>query len=136
MLWTHKIRVRYGECDQMGFVHHSVYALYFEEARTEILRQIGLIYREMEEEGIIMPVRSMVLNFKKAAKYDDLLEINIKVAKYTGIRVLFEYEVYNQNGTFLCDGNTELFFVAKNTMKPMMLPAIYSSKLIKDAKIL
>ena len=79
MEWTHKIRVRYGECDRMGFVHHSVYALYFEEARTEILRNAGITYKEMEDEGLIMPVRSMGMTFKKAAKYDDLLEIHVRI---------------------------------------------------------
>ncbi len=125
MEWTHSIRVRYGECDQMGFVHHSVYALYFEEARTEILRNRGLTYKEMEDDGLIMPVRGMSITFKKAAKYDDLLRIRVFIEGEIQVRANFHYEVYNQDNILLCTGITEMFFVNKNTMRPMKLPEKY-----------
>lgn len=63
----------------MGFVHHSVYAMYFEEARTEGLRALGIRYKELEDNGIIMPVRSMNIQFKRAAVYDDLLTIKTRL---------------------------------------------------------
>lgn len=119
---SHKIRVRYGECDSMGFVHHSVYALYFEEARTEIMRKMGLSYKELEDQGILMPVRNMSCTFKKAAIYDDILEISVQLAEISGIRCRFEYETRNQHGELLNTGNTELFFVQKGNMRPMKLP--------------
>ncbi len=125
MEWIHKIRVRYAECDRMGFVHHSVYALYFEEARTEILRQAGITYKEMEDEGLIMPVRSMGMTFKKAAKYDDLLEIHVQIEGHVEVRAHFHYTVYNQNKELLCTGFTEMFFVNKDSMRPMRLPEKY-----------
>ncbi len=130
MEWTHSIRVRYGECDRMGFVHHSVYALYFEEARTEILRNKGLTYKEMEDDGLIMPVRAMSLSFKKAAKYDDLLRIRVFIEGEIQVRANFHYEVYNQEDTLLCTGITEMFFVNKETMRPMKLPEKYLKYLI------
>lgn len=117
--------MRYAECDQMGFVHHSVYAVYFEEARTEILRSFGLIYAEMENEGIIMPVRSMQITFFKAAKYDDLLTIKVDLPEKPALRYNFIYEVHNQVGEKLCTATTELFFVRKSDFRPIRLPEKY-----------
>jgi acyl-CoA thioester hydrolase len=94
--YSHKIRVRYAECDRMGFVHHSVYALYFEEARTEIMRRMGISYKELENDGFIMPVRSMGFDFKKAAHYDDLLEIEVSVENVSGVRCKFLYNILNE----------------------------------------
>lgn len=125
MQWTHKIRVRYAECDRMGFVHHSVYALYFEEARTEILRQSGISYKDMEDEGIIMPVRSMNFTFKKAGRYDDLLEIHVKIEGEVEVRAHFHYTVLNQNQELICTGYTEMFFVNKESLRPLKLPEKY-----------
>lgn len=119
MVFNHKIRVRYAECDRMGFVHHSNYALYFEEARTEYLRDKKVTYRELEDEGIIMPVRSMGFSFYYAAKYDDLLTIEVTVPDNPTVRLKFTYKVYNQRNELLSEGFTELFFVNKTTMKPI-----------------
>ncbi|MCC7299165.1 MAG: acyl-CoA thioesterase [Bacteroidia bacterium] len=122
-IFNHKIRVRYAECDQMGFVHHSVYAVYFEEARTESLRGIGITYKEFEDSGIIMPVRSLNITFKKAALYDDLLDIQVTLHQPEGIRCLFEYETRNQNNELLNTATMELFFARKADLRPMKLPA-------------
>jgi acyl-CoA thioester hydrolase len=119
MIFNHKIRVRYAECDRMGFVHHSNYALYFEEARTEYLRDKKVTYKELEDEGIIMPVRSMGFSFYYAAKYDDLLTIQVTVPDNPTVRLKFTYKVYNQLDELLSEGFTELFFVNKTTMKPI-----------------
>lgn len=129
MSYIHKIRVRYAECDRMGFVHHSVYALYFEEARTEYLRSRGVTYKSMEDEDIIMPVRSMEFTFKKAAVYDDLLDIQVAIVGETQVRCCFEYKIHNQSGEFLSEGSTELFFVNKQTLKPIRLPEQYKALL-------
>jgi acyl-CoA thioester hydrolase len=103
----------------MGFVHHSNYALYFEEARTEYLRDKKVTYKELEDEGIIMPVRSMGFSFYYAAKYDDLLTIEVNVPDNPTVRLKFTYKVYNQLDELLSEGFTELFFVNKTTMKPI-----------------
>lgn len=106
----------------MGFVHHSVYALYFEEARTECLRSLGISYRELEDSGIIMPVRKMDFQFFKAAHYDDLLEITVGLNKLEGVRCEFGYETRNQDKTLLNTGSTELFFAQKTNLRPVRLP--------------
>ena len=75
------IRVRYGETDQMGVVHHGNYALYIEMGRIEWLRKLGISYKKMEEEGIMLPVISMQLNFKKSARYDDVIKVKTELKK-------------------------------------------------------
>lgn len=125
MVYSHQIRVRYAECDRMGFVHHSIYALYFEEARTEILRVKGITYKDFEDAGIIMPVRSMKFDFKKAGRYDDLLTIEVEIIGTPEIRCLFAYRTLNQHGELLNTGETELFFVRKEDLRPIKLPEAY-----------
>ncbi len=125
MDWTHTIRVRYAECDRMGFVHHSIYALYFEEARTEILRNRGITYKDMEDDGLIMPVRTMNIQFKKAAKYDDLLRVSVAVVGEVNVRMDFHYTILNQHDELLCTADMEMFFVNKETMRPTRLPEKY-----------
>ncbi len=122
MIYEHFIRVRYAECDRMGFVHHSNYAMYLEEARTEILRDKGITYKDMEDEGIIMPVRSMSFEFIKAALYDDLLKITVEIVGEPNVRCDFRYKIYNENNIHLANATTEMFFVNKSTMRPMRLP--------------
>ena len=111
--FEHKIRVRYVECDQMQFVHHSVYAIYFEEARTEVLRKIGMVYSIMEQEGIIMPVRHMNIKYHYAAKYDDVLRIVVRMKSMPLLKCELEYEVYNQEEKLLTSADMQLFFANK-----------------------
>ncbi|MFM7765999.1 MAG: acyl-CoA thioesterase [Sphingomonadales bacterium] len=129
--FEHSIRVRYAECDRMGFVHHSAYVLYFEEARTEAMRSMGLNYKEMEDAGIIMPVRAFNIEFKKAGRYDDLLKIIVKITEKPAIRCHFEYHTYNQEGEHLNSGFTELFFVKKDSLRPTPLPAFFANVIDK-----
>ena len=79
--FTANIRVRYGETDQMGVVYHGNYATYFEVARTEWLRNLGVTYKGLEDNGIILPVISLSFNFLKSAKYDDTLSISVFLKK-------------------------------------------------------
>lgn len=127
MNWEHTVRVRYAECDRMGFVHHSVYALYFEEARTEILRDKGITYKEMEDAGIIMPVKAMHFEFIKAGRYDDLLTVKVQLDGDVNVRANFNYEIYNQHSELICKGRTEMFFVNKETLRPLRLPEKYKN---------
>lgn len=130
MTHSHQIRVRYAECDRMGFVHHSIYALYYEEARTEILRNRGISYKDLEDDGILMPVRSMKFTFLKAGKYDDLLTIEVYLTAPPEVRCKFEYKTFNQNGELLNTGETELFFVRKTDLRPIKLPEQYKAFLM------
>ena len=124
MVYTHKVRVRYAECDQMGFLHHSVYALYLEEARTEQMRSKGITYKEMEDSGLIMPLRSMSFEFKKAGRYDDLLDIEVWIAEKPTIRCTFHYRIINQHGEVLSTATTEMFYARKSDLRPVKVPQI------------
>ncbi len=115
---TIQVRVRYAETDQMGYVYYGNYATYFEVARVETFRSLGFSYKEMEEEGIMMPVLEYKTKFIRPAKYDDLLTIKIFVKEKPGVRIRFEYEIYNEEGTLLNISETTLVFISKTTGKP------------------
>jgi len=118
---TH-IRVRYGETDQMGYVYYGNYGMYYEVARVESLRQLGMTYREMEEMGVMMPVIENHTRFLAPALYDDLLRIVTTVREKPGVRIRFEYEIYNEAGKLINQGDTLLVFVDKRTGKPRRPP--------------
>ncbi len=119
---THNIqlRVRYAETDQMGYVYYGNYATYFEVARVETFRHIGFSYKEMEDEGIMMPVLEYKTKYIKPTRYDDLLTIKIIIKDKPGIRIRFEYEVYNEANVLLNVSETTLVFVNKETSKPSL----------------
>jgi acyl-CoA thioester hydrolase len=116
------IRVRYGETDQMGYVYYGNYAMYYEVARVESLRQLGLTYRELEEMGIMMPVIENRSRFLAPAKYDDLLRIVTTLREKPGVRIKFEYDIYNGENTLIHQGETVLVFINKHTNKPCRQP--------------
>ena len=128
MKYTHKVRVRYAECDQMGFLHHSIYALYLEEARTEQMRSKGITYKEMEESGLIMPVRTMNIEFMKAARYDDLLSIEVWIPEKPVIRCVFNYRILNQHDELLGTASMEMFYARKSDLRPVKVPQIIIDK--------
>lgn len=113
-----KIRVRYAETDQMGYVYYGNYAMYFEVARVEALRSAGFSYKQMEDGGIIMPVLDLHTQFIKPGKYDELLTIKTTVPEMPGIRIKFEYEVFNEAGEPITKGRTTLAFLKKENHKP------------------
>ncbi|MBP9186514.1 MAG: acyl-CoA thioesterase [Bacteroidia bacterium] len=125
-----KLRVRYGETDQMGVVYHGNYALYFEIARTESLRQIDVTYRGLEESGIMMPVVNLNINFKKPAKYDDLLTIKAIFKTMPTVKTIVDYEIYNELNELLCTGQTTLVFVNMKTNKVTMCPEYLLAKFV------
>lgn len=116
------IRVRYGETDQMGVVHHGNYALYLEMGRTEWLRKKGISYREMEESGIMLPVVSMSLNYKKSALYDDVVKVKTQLKKTPAVRIEFDYEITNQAGEILVQATTILAFIDMKSKRPIKCP--------------
>ncbi|WP_400191918.1 acyl-CoA thioesterase [Hymenobacter sp. B81] len=119
---TH-IRVRYAETDQMGYVYHGNFAAYFEVARTEAFRQLGISYRELEAEGVGMPVGELRVKFKRPARYDDLLRVRMLLRQMPeGSRVLFEYEIYNEADELLTEGSTLMVFVSSATGRPTAIP--------------
>ena len=123
------IRVRYGETDQMGVVYHGNYATYFEVARTEWLRNLGVTYKDLENNGIMLPVISLAFNFLKSAKYDDMLSISVFLKKRPLVKIEFDYEIYNQNKEKISTGNSVLAFINMKTNKPIKCPDYIIKKL-------
>lgn len=117
-----QFRVRYGETDQMGVVYHGNYAQYFEIGRTEWLRKMGFSYRQMEEEGIMLPVISLSINYKKSACYDDLIKVKTKLVKKPTAKIEFDYEILNENDEILTTGNSVLVFMDIHKNRPTRCP--------------
>ena len=117
-----QIRVRYGETDQMGVVYHGNYALYLEIGRIEWLRKLGISYRKMEESGIMLPVVSMSLNFKKSARYDDLINVKTQLKNPPTAKIEFDYEITSENGEIIALANVVLAFIDMKTNRPVRAP--------------
>lgn len=117
-----EVRVRYAETDQMGVVYHGNYAQYFEMGRVEWLRNLGITYKFMEEQGIMLPVVSLTLNYKKPARYDDLLTVKTVFKKQESVKIEFDYEICNEKGELLTTGNSVLVFVDMKTGRPVLPP--------------
>ena len=128
-----KVRVRYAETDQMGVVYHGNYAQYFEMGRVEWLRNLGLSYSELEKKGVMLPVVSLTLNYKKPARYDDLLTVRTIFKKQQSVKIEFDYEIYSEAGELLTTGNSVLVFVDMKTGRPV-LPPDYVTEKIKIAE--
>lgn len=125
-----KERVRYAETDRMGYFHHSYYLVYFEIGRTEWLREAGFTYKQLEDEGIIMPVVSIQMDFKKPAHYDDELEIKTYVKDLPGVRITFATEIYRTSDQEqICSGEVSLAFVNADQNRPCRVPGFLESKL-------
>ena len=123
-MFTHEtqVRVRYAETDQMGVVYYGNYATYYEVARVEALRAMGISYREIEESGTMLPVLELKIKYIRPAKYDELLTIKITVPSMPNTRIVFFYEIYNEGGTLLNKGETTLVFVDMLKNKPCQIP--------------
>jgi acyl-CoA thioester hydrolase len=116
------IRVRYGETDQMGYVYYGYYAMYYEVARVEALRRLGLTYREIEAMGIIMPVLENHSRFLVAGKYDEVLRIVTTIKDKPSVRIAFHYDIYNEENRLIHQGHTLLAFVDQKSGKPCRPP--------------
>jgi len=123
------VRVRYAETDQMGVVYHGNYAAYFEMGRVEWLRNLGLSYKEMEQAGVMLPVVSLTMNYKKPARYDDLLTVRTILKKQQGVKIEFDYEIYSETSELLTTGYSMLVFVDMKTGRPVSPPEYVKAKL-------
>ena len=117
-----KVRVRYSETDRMGYVYYGNYASYFEVARVEALRDIGMPYLRMEEEGFLLPVLDYKVRYLKPAYYDDLLLIKTTILQLPSVKIIFSYEVFGENGQKLNEAETTLVFINKESGKPCKAP--------------
>ncbi len=125
--FTHKtsLRVRYGETDQMGYCYYGNYAQYFEVGRVEALRSLGMSYKNLEEQGVMLPVSEFSVKYKRPAKYDDELSITTTITELRGARLLFDYIIENENDQLIATAQTTLVFVAKETMRPISPPSAF-----------
>lgn len=119
---TSQIRVRYGETDQMGIVNNANYPTYYEEARTDWLLQLGLSYKKMEEEGIMMPLIDLYCKYHRPALYDDVLTIKTAVIEMPSSKIRFDYTIYNQDGELINKGYSQQAFVSKANRRPIRIP--------------
>jgi len=117
-----KLRVRYGETDQMGYVYYGNYAQFFEVGRVEWLRNLGVSYKKLEESGLMLPVLKLNVNFLKPATYDDLLTVITTLKKKPLVKIEFDFEIFNENKELLTTGYTSLVFINKTNNKPTKAP--------------
>jgi len=117
-----QIRVRYGETDRMGYLYYGHYPEYFEVARTDLIRSLGISYRSVEEMGILLPVRSLKIDYKLPALYDELLTVKSYLKSIPAIKLDIDYEIFNPEMKLICTGNTILVFVDAKTRKPTRAP--------------
>ncbi|CAG4991832.1 hypothetical protein DYBT9275_00838 [Dyadobacter sp. CECT 9275] len=123
------IRVRYADTDQMGYVYYGNYARYYEIGRVEALRSLGYHYKAMEDEGVMMPVYENRSKYLKPARYDDELTIKVTIPKLPSARVVFQYEISNQEGVLLNSGETTLVFQRRDNGKLCFAPEPLLEKL-------
>ena len=119
-----KIRVRYSETDQMGYVYYGNYAAYYEVGRVESLRNLGFAYKELELQGVMMPVLENKTKFHQPARYDELLTIKVKIVSRPGVRITFQYEIYNEDDVLINTGETILAFVNMSSGRPCRPPQV------------
>ncbi len=125
-----KFKTRYAETDQMGYIHHSIYAQYFEMGRIEFMHEIGISYKKMEEEGIILPVYSLFTKYFMPLKFDEQITLKTYVKTLKGVRLIFGYEIINEKGIKTTEGEVVLVFADAQTGKPLRPPQKYTEKLI------
>ncbi|WP_145854618.1 acyl-CoA thioesterase [Pedobacter suwonensis] len=124
-----KIRVRYGETDQMGYMYYGNYAQYYEVGRVEMLRSLGMSYSSMEAAGIMMPVLELKCKYIKPALYDQEITVKTIIKTLPGVRIFFEYELYNEKEELINIGSTTLVFVDMRKNKPTNPPENFMEKL-------
>ena len=129
---THTIRVRYAETDPMKYVYYGNYATYFEVGRVELFRELGMPYEEIEQQGIWLPVSEFSIKYLKPALYDQNLEIHTFIKKIPGVRIEFEYEIYNDSKEKITEAKTTLFFLDAESNKIIKCPDFLMELLMKN----
>jgi acyl-CoA thioester hydrolase len=130
-MYTHstKIRVRYSETDQMGFVYNGNYAQYYEVGRVEMLRSLGMTYGSMESEGIMLPLLEMKSKFIKPALYDQELTIKTTVSILPAVKMFFDYELFNEQEELINIGSTTLVFFDMAKKRPCAPPSSFMNRI-------
>ena len=125
MIVTTKIVPRYAETDQMGIIHHSVYAIWYEQARTEFFNEIGFRYDEVEKNGVMTPLIELNCEYKRPAYYNQEVEVRTKIIKLTPVKFILEYDIYNQENQLINIGKTTLAWADAKTFKIINLQKKY-----------
>ncbi|CAM3742098.1 acyl-CoA thioesterase [Alkalicoccus chagannorensis] len=115
------IQVRYAETDQMGVVYHANYLVWCEIGRTDLMKQLGIPYREMEEQGMLAPVTNIQADYRAPARYGDTVTVETWVEDYTGVRVVYGYSMQNEAAEELFSGRSEHVLVNKTSFRPAAL---------------
>jgi acyl-CoA thioester hydrolase len=126
-----KIRVYYEDTDQMGVVYYGNYARYYEIGRTEMIRELGFTYKQMEELNIMLPARSLKINYLKPAYYDDLLTIRTIVDTIPAVKFPIKTEIYNEKGDLINSGEVVLVFMNALTNKPVSAPKFFTEEMTR-----
>lgn len=128
-VFTNKIRVRYGETDQMGFVYYGNYAQYLEVARTELIRSTGISYGELEKQGIQLPVVNLEISYRNPARYDDELTLETQILGTISRKLCFHTVIVNEEGDRVIEAKVVLVFVDVNSQKVVTCPGYLLEKL-------
>ena len=125
-----QIRVIYADADPMNVVYYGNYAKYFEIGRVESVRALGISYKDLEEMGIFLPVVELNIKYLRPAKYDDLLTISSKIMQLpTDHKIVFDQEIFNEEGKLLTIGMVKLYFMDKALGKRALMPDELKKKL-------
>jgi acyl-CoA thioester hydrolase len=108
----------------MGYVYYGNYSLYYEQGHTEAIKSLGVSYKNLEEQGIMMPVADMKVRYKGPAKYDEMLKVVTRVNEMPNRSMSFATAIYNEAGKLINEGETSLLFVNANTRKPCSAPSV------------
>ena len=122
MMFETKLRIRYAETDRMGYCYYGNFAAFFEVARVEALRSLGFTYRQLEDEGVILPVLDYQIKYFKPAFYDEELRIETRIEEVKGARIYFSYTTFNEADEPINKATTTLVFVDYETKRPMNPP--------------
>jgi acyl-CoA thioester hydrolase len=130
-----KFRVTYPDTDKMGTMHHANYVKYYEAARWELFRSIGIPYNQVEELGVMCSVISMKFKFIKPTRYDEQLTVKTRLKDIRGVRIWFEYRLYNEENELINEADTELAFVGLNDWKPCKAPDFLTVAIEKNRRL-
>ena len=126
-----KIRVYYQDTDKMGVVYYGNYARYYEIGRTEMIRDLGFTYKQMEELGIMLPARSLKIYYIKSAYYDELLTVRTIVYTIPQVKFPIKTEIYNEKGELINSGEVVLVFFSSITNKPVAAPKFFTDEITR-----
>lgn len=126
------VRARYAETDQMGIVHHAVYPVWFEAARSALSRAVGIPYAEWEEHGTLLMVSDLSCRYRRSALYDEEVTVGVRVAEVASRRVVFDYRVTRSDGTVVAEGETRHLVVDKASGRPAVMADYLREALLRD----